>query len=399
MIIRKDIYIVDYVRSAFTKAHPIKDVDLFKNTRGDEILAELIKYSIKKNKFKETTIEDLTVGCALGVKEQWSFGGKYPAYLANLADACTTRMVDQQCGSGIAAIKIAMQNIVIGNVDVACAGGYEHMSRVPMGLSLFEQGVLTVIPTNNLDSRFDINTILNMGKTAEILANNSSITRLEMDIFALNSHKKSYKATKNNFFTDEILAIEQNSKLVNEDANIRPQTTIEKLSDLKGAFSENGRVTAGNSSPLTTGAAMVILMPEEAISKNKVKKLAKIITIADIGTNPNLMGHGVIPAIKKTLNQANLSISDIDYWEINEAFSAVVLHAIKELNLDVKKVNINGGALAIGHPLGASGIRIVGTLARILKNKNAQYGLAVSYIGAWQGIAILIENTSYDNHT
>lgn len=387
----KPVYLVDYGRSAFTRAHPFKpEVDLFADIRGDQLLAKLIDNILDRGNYGPSEVDDLTVGCALPVKEQWSFGGRYPIYMSALGEQCSSRSIDQQCGSGLSAIRSAALNIASGAADIAMAGGYEHMTRVPMGPTLFKEGVLTVPEIS--EENYDVALMMNMGLTAENLAEVSAIGRQEMDEFSCLSHQKAANALQAGFFDQEIVPLTNNAGVtVSKDACIRGDTTAEKLSQLRSVFKEDGLVTAGNSSPLTTGAALAVLMSEEAVLRTGAKPLARIVTCVDHGTKPELMGQGVVPAVLKALRIAGLSTQQIDHWEINEAFSVVPLYAMKTLGLNASAVNVNGGALAIGHPMGASGIRLAGTLAHILEQKNGRYGCATACIGGGQGIALIIE--------
>ncbi len=386
-----NVYLVDYARSPFTRAHPKKrEVDPFSDTRGDELLAQLLNKVLSSDKYSSLDVEELTVGCALPVKDQWSFGGRYPVFQSKLSDSCSTRAVDQQCGSGLAAMRFSALSIAAGQVDVAAAGGYENMSRIPMGPSLFKEGVLTVPEVKNPDYNMDI--VMNMGLTAEKLSGLSGISRAEMDAFACSSHEKAKAAQAQGFFNGECLALENNKgDIVNVDTCIRPDTTIQKLSELLPVFSEEGVVTAGNSSPFTTGAAIAVLMSEQAMLRTGSDPLCRVVTCVDSGIQPELMGMGVVPAVEKALRLSGLSVEEIDAWEINEAFSVVPLYAIKKLNIDPGKVNINGGALALGHPLGATGIRLAGTMARILTLQKGKYACVAACIGGGQGIAMIIE--------
>lgn len=389
----KNVYLVSYSRSAFTRAHPYKkEVDLFADISGDKLLAQLIDHQLEKGNFDGEDVDDLSVGCALQVKEQWNFGGRYPILLSKLGDQCASRGIEQQCGSGLAALRYSALNIASGSADIAMAAGYEHMTRVPMGPSLFEQGILEVPDVSNYDSSYDMDLVMNMGLTAENLANKTHITREQMDVFSEASHRKASLARDEGFYQGEITPLFNNNKLeVTEDACIRKETSVDKLSQLKPAFKENGFITAGNSSPLSTGAALIVLMSEDALIKTGMKPLARIVSIADRGTKPELMGQGVIPAVEKALTVAGLTANDIDFWEINEAFSVVPLYAQQHFNIKDKKLNIKGGALALGHPLGATGIRLAGTLARILVSEESRYGCAAACIGGGQGIAMIIE--------
>jgi len=389
----KDVYLVSYSRSAFTRAHPYKqEVDLFADISGDLLLTQLINHQLEEANFSGEDVDDLSIGCALQVKEQWNFGGRYPVLLSQLGNQCASRGIEQQCGSGLAALRYSALNIASGSADIAMAAGYEHMTRVPMGPSLFKQGILEVPDVGNYNSSYEMDVVMNMGLTAENLAKNQCITREQMDKFAETSHLKASLARDEGFFQGEVIPLTNLSKLeVVNDACIREGTTVEKLSQLKPAFKEKGLITAGNSSPLSTGAALVVLMSEEALIKTGMKPLARIISMADRGTKPELMGQGVVPAVEKALAVAGLKASDIDFWEINEAFSVVPLYAQQYFNINDKQLNIKGGALALGHPLGASGIRLSGTLARILISEESRYGCAAACIGGGQGIAMIIE--------
>ncbi|MFT5759669.1 MAG: acetyl-CoA acyltransferase [Alteromonadaceae bacterium] len=389
----KDVYLVSYSRSAFTRAHPYKpEVDSFADISGDLLLTQLINQQLEASSFTGEDVDDLSIGCALQVKEQWNFGGRYPILLSQLGDQCASRGIEQQCGSGLAALRYSALNIASGSADIAMAAGYEHMTRVPMGPSLFEQGILAVPDVAHYNDSYDMDIVLNMGLTAENLAAKKCITKEQMDTFAEASHRKASLAREEGFFQGEIVPLMNMDKLeVSEDTCIRKETTVEKLSQLKPAFKENGLITAGNSSSLSTGAALIVLMSEEALIKTGMKPLARIVSIADRGTKPELMGQGVIPAVEKALAVAGLTASDIDFWEINEAFSVVPLCAQQYFSINDEQLNVKGGALALGHPLGASGIRLAGTLARILISKESRYGCAAACIGGGQGIAMIIE--------
>ncbi len=391
----KNVYLVDYVRSAFSRAHPVKtEVDAFDGVRSDEILARLMKSVCGRNNIDGDDVDDLSIGCALAVKEQWSFGGRYPVYLSGIGSNGGSRMIDQQCGSGLAAMRTAFLNIGSGSAHIALAAGYEHMTNVPMGPTLFNSGTLT-IPERALDGKqkLELGIALNMGLTAERLAAENNISRKAMDEFAYCSHQKAAKAQVEGFFADEIITLRGASGLdVSSDSNIRGNTSLSRLAELKPVFNENGIVTAGNSSPLSTGAALGVLMSEEAIQKTGATPIARIISCVDKGVDPELMGAGVVPAIEAALEIAGLTVEQIDAWEINEAFSVVPLYAMDQLNLNPAAVNVMGGALALGHPLGATGVRLAGTLARILKKNGGRYGVASACIGGGQGIALVLES-------
>jgi len=238
-----------------------------------------------------------------------------------------------------------------------------------------------------------------MGLTAEKLFTLSGLTRKDLDAWACRSHQRAANAQAQGFFKEEILPIEApqadgNRMIVDHDQSIRPDTTLETVGKLKAAFKSDGVITAGNSSPLNAAASSMILVSKQAATQRKIDPMATIRSIASAGLDPTIMGAGPVPASRKALKKAGLTVKDIDYWEINEAFTIVPLHCMKELRIDPDRVNIMGGSVALGHPLGATGIRLVGTLARILKAKNGRYGLATACVGGGQGVATIIENTT-----
>ena len=388
-----DAYITDYLRTAFTRAHPFKpEVDAWRNTPSQVLVAHLIDALLARNGLAGDAIEDLSLGCALPVGEQWSFGGRYPAWLSQLGVACPSRQTDQQCGSGLAAIRSAVREIQGGAIDMAIAAGHENMTRVPIGPSLFEKGLLTILPALREQEAVEVDTALNMGLTAERLANQAGIERSAMDAFAVQSHQRAHAAQTRGWLAGERLILTStDGETVSDDSCIRPDTSEDRLAELPPVFSEDGRISAGNSSPLTSGAAATLLMSARGIDASGLEPLARIVQIADVGVPPELMGSGAAEAARRVLARAELTPDAIDYWEINEAFSAVSLHAIDRLGLDAKRVNVNGGALALGHPLGATGVRLAGTLARILHDRGGRYGCASACIGGGQGIAMVIE--------
>ena len=390
----KPVYLAHYRRTAFSRAHPKKvGVDALADWPADKLMAQLIDHSLEVSGVAPDQVDDLTLGCALAVKEQWSFGGRYPLMQSRLGDQAATRMIDQQCGSSLAALRFGMMTIACGAADIALAGGYEQMTRVPMGPALFKDGTLGVptLPKHN-GKEYDMSVALNMGLTAERLAQLSGINREQMDAFACRSHRLAYQAQQQGFFSAEILPIiVQNAEPFAHDACIRPGTEGAALALLTPAFIENGDITAGNSSPLTSGASIAMLMSERALLETGATPLARVIGCVDRGTQPELMGQGVVPAVERLLRQHQLTSADIDLWEINEAFSIVPLYAQKKLSIADERLNIHGGALALGHPLGATGVRLAGTLARSLQVTGGRYGIAAACIGGGQGIAMLIE--------
>jgi len=392
--------IAGYLRTAQTRSRPNDPGrDWFGQVRADTIVGELAQKLIEKTGIDANEIDNCMTGCAMGVNEQWTYGGRMAVFLGNLPETIAARFVDQQCGSAMAAIHIGAMEVMLGYSDVVLCLGMEHMTRVPMGMAA--TGSDAIVPNMDLMSEekyrhWDMMTTMNMGLTAEKLAAQSGITKEEMDAWAKRSHDLAVKARKEGFFGSEIMPYEAEQadgsmKVVDIDQAVREGTTMEGLAGLKPAFKPDGIITAGNSSPLNAAVTGMIVMSKETAKKKGIKPLATIRSMGWAGVDPTIMGAGPVPASKKALDKAGLKASDIDYWEINEAFCVVALNCIKELGIDPDIVNVMGGGTAIGHPLGATGIRLVGTLARILEVKDARYGCANACCGGGQGVATIIE--------
>jgi acetyl-CoA acyltransferase len=401
----RDVVITGYLRTAQSRSRP-KDParDVFCKLRADELLAGLLPELIKKTGVPAKEIDDFVVGCATAVGEQWAYGGRTPIFLANLPETISAKFVDQQCGSSMAAIHMGFLEIATNNADVVMVGGMEHMTRVPMGGATIDAGlVATNLALFSAPEylHWDMMTSVNMGLTAQKLLSQTDYTREDMDKWALRSHQLAAKAAEEGFFDGEILPIKAEQAdgkviAVKADQAVRGDTTLEGLSQLRSAFKEGHQITAGNSSPLNAGASAMILMSKEAAKARGIKPLAKVTSIGFAGVDPTIMGAGPVPASQKALRSAGLQARDIDFWEINEAFCIVALNCIKQLGIDPDKVNVMGGGTAIGHALGATGIRLVGTLARILEMKGGRYGCANACVGGGQGVATIIERTSDD---
>jgi acetyl-CoA acyltransferase len=399
----RDVIIAGYLRTALSRARPNDPArDWFGQIRSDELLAQLLPELIKRTGIQGEEIDDFLVGSALGVSEQWSYGGRNPILLANLPQTIAAKFVDQQCGSSMAGIHIGFMEIAMGYADIVMVGGMEHMTRVPMGGTLNEKGAIVTNPRLFTDPAFahwDMRTVTNMGLTAEKLFAQTGFTREDMDRWGARSHQRASAAYKEGFFKDEILPIDApqadgKTLRVDRDQAVRDDVTAEGMKDLKPAFKPDGVITAGNSSPLNAGATSMILMSKETAQKKALRPMATIRSIGFAGVDPSIMGLGPVPASRKALEKAGLKASDIDFWEINEAFCIVVLNCMKELGIHPDRVNVMGGGTAIGHPLGATGVRLVWTLARILKVKGGRYGLANACVGGGQGVATIIERES-----
>ncbi len=401
----KEVVIVDYLRTAQSRSRPNDPArDWFCKMRGDELLAKILPELIKKTGIEAKEIDDFLLGCATAVGEQWAYGGRFPIFLANLPETIPAKFVDQQCGSTMACIQIAFMEIAQDFADIILVGGYEHMTRVQMGGYTVDRGMIAPnigLFTNQDYFHWQIMTAMNMGLTAEKLFAQTDFTKEDMDKWGVRSHNLAEKAQTEGFFDGEIMTIEApqddgSVMTVDKDQAVRENATLEDMVNLKPAFKKDGVITAGISSPLNAAATSMMLMSKETAKKKGLKPMATIRSIGFAGVDPTIMGAGPVPASMMALEKAGLEASDIDFWEINEAFAIVALNCIKELGLDPETVNVMGGGIAIGHALGATGIRLTGTLARILQEKNGRYGCANACVGGGQGVAVIIEREEYD---
>ena len=369
--------IAGYSRSPFTMAKKGELIDI----RPVNLLAEVIKNLVSKSKVNPDDIEDIVIGCAFQVGEQCFNIGKLVTFLSGIDIKTSGMTVDRWCGSSMEAIHIAAGKIAIGSGKAFICGGVESMTRVTTGFD--------PIPYPYSEKE-NPNVYFSMGITAENVAKKYSITRKEQQEFAISSHQKAFEAQSKGNFNNEITVIGNCSK----DSNIRPNSNQETLDGLKLAFDQNGTVTAATSSPLTDGAAATLICEEQFAKDNNLEILARIVSTAVEGCAPAYMGLGPIGASKKALNRAKLSAKEIDIVELNEAFASQSLACIKDLNIDEKKVNLDGGALALGHPLGATGARITGKAAELLRRENKKYALSTQCIGLGMGIATIIESAN-----
>lgn len=371
--------IVGYARSPFTPANK----GALATVRPDELAAQVIKGLLKKVKIDANKIEDLIVGCAFPEGEQGFNVARLIGFLAGLPLTVGGLTVNRFCGSSMQAVHIAAGAIACGSGEAFICAGVESMTRVPLG-------GFNPLPHPGLHKQYPA-AYMGMGETAENLAVKYAISRVDQDGFALRSHQKAAKAAKAGNFKDEIIPIETPDGVVREDGCIRPETTLEGLGGLKPAFDQKGSVTAGSSSPLTDGAAAVLVVSEEFAKRNKLKIIARVKSFAVSGCAPDIMGIGPVASTRKALERAGLKLSDIGVIELNEAFAAQSIAVLRELAPDESRVNVDGGAIALGHPLGATGARIVGKVASLMQRGNHQYGLATQCIGGGQGIATVLE--------
>ena len=368
-----DAVICGYVRSAFT---PAKKGDLAK-VRPDDLAAGVVNGLIEKYKINVDDVEDLILGCAFPESEQGMNLARNVVFLSGLPKSVGGVTVNRFCASSMQAIHQAAGAIMSGSGELFIAGGVESMSRVPMpGFN----------PMLN-PSLIDVDAYIGMGHTAENLAKQHSISRDQQEKMALESHQKAASATEKNMFEDEIISING----VTKDGCIRPETSLESMSGLKPAFDKDGVVTAATSSPLTDGAAAVIVCSEDYANKNSLEILAYIRGMAISGCSPEIMGIGPVLSSQKALKRAGIKLEDVDVIEMNEAFAAQSLACVKELGVEMSKLNIHGGAISMGHPLGASGARITGKAASLLKETGKRYALSTMCVGGGQGCATVLE--------
>ena len=375
----KNVVIAGYVRSPF---HLARKGDLAK-VRPDEMAGQVVKALIERTGVNPADIEDLIMGCAFPEGEQGFNVARIVDFLADLPITVAGTTVNRFCGSSMQSIHMAAGTIQMNAGEAFVCAGIESMTRVPMA-------GFNPSPSPKLYQEHP-EVYMSMGETAENVARKYKIDRARQEEFAVLSHKKAAAARDAGKLTDEIVVIEQGNLRVEQDGAIRPDTTAEILAGLNPAFQEGGTVTAGTSSPLTDGASAVLVCSEDYAKANGLDIVARIRSIAVYGCAPETMGMGPVGATKKALDRAGVTIKDIDVIELNEAFSAQALAVMDEAKMDIEKVNIDGGAIALGHPLGATGARITGKAASVMKREGKNLALATQCIGGGQGIATVLE--------
>ena len=419
----KDVWLIDYARTAFSRSRPAQpERDVFGEIRGDELLAQLLRKffdeKLADKGIEKSDIEEVSVGVATGVLENWTYGGRSPLFLADFPYETSSFFIDKQCGSAGAGMHVGIMEIMTGNTKYFLSTGFEHMTRVR------GKGTDANLKVANKNSEYyrpdlDFSVVYNMLLTAQKLYEQEipTFTKEDMDKFGVRSHNLANKYHESGWFKGEIFPIEghapgnvEEKMIIERDMNVRKSTleTVSQLRRLTQPFffeknggregyiqregTDQGVITAGNSSPLNAGATAAVLMESEEAKKRGLEPMARIVSIGWAGVDPTVMGRGPVPATKKALASAGLTADDIDFWEINEAFCIVALNCMDKFNIPEEKVNVMGGSTAIGHPLGSTMIRLTGTLARILKDNKARYGVANACVGGGQGIATLIEN-------
>lgn len=391
--------IVDAVRTPIGKYGGV-----LRDIRPDDLGAIAIKALVDRTGIDPSAIQDVMWGCANQAGEDNRNVGRMSALLAGLPHTVPANTINRLCGSSLDAVIQAARAIWSGDAEIIVAGGVESMSRAPYSVAKNQSGTfgnLTAYdtalgwryPNPRMQEMFPLES---MGETAENVAEKYGIARSEQDTFALRSHQKAVQAQERNSFRSEIIPVTVPGKkgqvnVVDTDEGPRSDTTLERLSALSPAFRKGGTVTAGNSSSLNDGASAILVMSEERSSTLGLKPLARILSTGIAGVDPRYMGIGPVPAAQTALSKAGLSIDDMDVVELNEAFSAQSLAVIRALGIREDRLNPNGGAIALGHPLGCSGARIVTTLVHEMKRQQVRYGLATMCIGVGQGVAVVVE--------
>ena len=397
-----DAVLIDGLRSPFGKHR-----GALSSVRPDDLAGRVIAALLHRNEAAKRDVSEVILGCANQAGEDNRNVARMALLLAGLPFEVTGVTVNRLCASGLEAIVQAARAIETGDADVIVAGGVESMTRAPYVMeksseafprtppAVFDTSLGWRFPNAKMTERFPL---LSMGETAEEVAKEHSISRADQDAFAVESQRRAARAREAGLFDAEIFPITMPAakkgapdEVLKHDEGIRADTTLEALAKLKPVFRKEGTVTAGNASTLNDGSAALIVASDAWAKKNGVKPLARIVARATAGVHPNVMGIGPVPATQKALAKAGLSVKDLDRVELNEAFAAQSLACTRALGLDPAKVNVNGGAIAIGHPLGASGARLMLTLVRELERSGGRYGLASLCIGVGQGQAVIVE--------
>jgi 3-oxoadipyl-CoA thiolase len=398
-----DVYVIDALRTPIGRYG-----GALANARPDDLAAHVVRKAVERNGLPAGEISDVYMGCTNQAGEDNRNVARMASLLAGLPVEVPGVTVNRLCASGLEAVNQANRALTLGDGDLVLAGGVESMTRAPFAMPKpdrsFPRGNETVYDTT-IGWRFtnprmaELYSTESMGETAENVAERYGIGRTDQDAFALESHRRAVAATESGNFDDEIVAVavpqpKGEPLTVYADEGPRPDTSIEKLARLSPAFREGGTVTAGNSSGLNDGAACLVLASNERAHALGKDPLARIVSVGAAGVDPAYMGIGPVPATRQALKRAGLSIEDIDLVELNEAFAAQVLACMRDLDISHEKLNVNGGAIALGHPLGCSGARILTTLIWEMRRRGARLGLATMCIGVGQGLAMIVENPS-----
>jgi acetyl-CoA acyltransferase len=386
----RDVAILSAVRTPIGRAPK----GVFRNTRPDDMAALVAREALQRAAVEPASIEDVVLGCAHPEAEQGLNVARQVGMLAGLPDEVPAMTINRFCSSGLQAAAIVADRIATGGIDAGLAGGLESMSMVPMG------GAKIALSPSVVE-RFP-DAYIPMGNTAENVARQFNVSRADQDAFALDSHKKAVAAWERGDFKAEVLPVQTRvydgdswkEITVSKDEGPRPDTTLEKLAALKAVFDPTGTVTAGNASPLNDGAAAVVLMAADRAKELGKKPRAYFRAFAVAGVPPAIMGIGPVPAVRKLLAKTGLTVDQIDIFEVNEAFASQALYCLRELGLPVDRVNVNGGAIALGHPLGATGARQIATALHELERRKGRYAVITMCVGGGMGAAGLIERAA-----
>ncbi len=385
----KEVYIFDALRTPITSL-----LGALSSLSAPQLAAELIKKIIQRNNIDKFSIDEVIIGNVLSAGIGQS-PARQAAIYGGLPVSVRTMTINKVCGSGLKSVMLAEQAIKCGDADIIIAGGMESMSNAPFLLKNIRNGIKfghqTLFDSMLSDGLTDAYNNIHMGNCAEIVAREKGITREDQDAYAIESYRRALKAQEEGLFDEEILKIETKTGLVSEDEEPK-KVNFEKIPQLKPVFEKEGTITAANASKLNDGAAIILVAGEDALKKYNLRPIARIVSQAANAVEPIKFAIAPIDAIKNSLLKANLKIEDIDLFEINEAFSLVVIAAMRELGLDHNRVNVNGGAVSLGHPIGASGARILTTLLYELKRRKAKYGLASLCIGGGEAVSLIVEN-------
>jgi 3-oxoadipyl-CoA thiolase len=399
----RPVYVVDAVRTPIARYR-----GALTEVRPDDLAAHVLSAVVARNAALAGALSEVVFGATNQAGEDNRNVARMAVLLAGLPYEVPGITVNRLCGSGLEAVNRGAMSIAVGDAEVVVAGGVESMTRAPFSMPkatdafdrvpppIYDTTIGWRYPNKKMAERFPLDS---MGETAENVAVKWGITREQQDAFALESQKKATTAIAAGAFDREIVPVTLPAKknappeTFSKDESPRADTTLEKLAKLPAVFRKNGTVTAGNSSPLNDGAAAVLLASEDAVKRGGLTPLGRIVSFAVAGVEPNLMGEGPIPAVKKALARTDVKLADVDLVELNEAFAAQSLACIQGLELDPRRVNVGGGAIALGHPIGASGARVVATLLHAMRARKAKRGIATLCIGVGQGIATLFEAT------
>jgi 3-oxoadipyl-CoA thiolase len=398
---RHDAVIVDALRTPIGRY-----AGVLSTVRPDDLAARVIEQAVARNDLPVDEIDDVVFGCTNGAGEDNRNVARMGSLLAGLPVEIPGATVNRLCASGLEAVRQAAHAIQAGEGELLLAGGVESMSRSPFVMLKpergFPRGNMPLVDTTigwrfvnpRMEERYSTES---MGETAENVAERYGVSREDQDAFALESHKRAVAATEAGRFDDEIVTVDAPQPkgppvTIHSDEGPRPDTSLEKLAKLRPAFREGGTVTAGNSSQINDGAACVVVTTKEGARQLGCEPLARVVSTGAAGVDPAYMGVGPVPASRKALERAGLTADDLDLVELNEAFAAQVLASMRELGVPHEKLNVNGGGIALGHPLGQSGARLLGTLIWELRRRGGRYGLATMCIGVGQGLAMVVEN-------